>query len=498
MGILKTICLRQAREAAASAEHSSPERGALAGLSLTMLLSSLGTSIANIALPTLAVEFMLPLQRVQWIVLAYLLGIITLIVSAGRLGDLTGRRRLLLTGILLFTAASSLCGIATRLWVLIAARFIQGLGAAVMMALTMAFVSETVPQAKTGRAMGLLGTMSAVGTALGPSLGGVLIAAFGWRAIFFINVPLGILALLLAYYSLPSGHSSMKTGMGGFDYAGTLLLALMLTAYALAITSGRGNFGLTNLILLLAAGCGACLFTLIELKTDSPLIQLTMFRNPVLSAGFVMSALVTAVVMATLVAGPFYLTGALALGATRAGFVMSFGPIVAALVGVPAGRLTDKFGTSCMTITGLIAMAAGCGIVAEVPTSFGIVGYAAPIAVTTAGYALFQAANNTAVMTSIVPEQRGIVSGMLNLSRNLGLISGASIMAAVFALGSGTTGTVTARPEDVVMGMRMSFATATGMIAIAIIIASISNMLSRRSVLNCAKGTALGLEKALS
>ena len=178
-------------------------RWALAGLSLSMLLSSLGTSIANVGLPTLAQAFNASFQDVQWVVLAYLLAITTLIVSVGRLGDIIGRRRLLLAGIVLFTVASLLCGAAPTLWLLIAARAAQGLGAAIMMALTMAFVGETVPKARTGSAMGLLGTMSAIGTALGPSLGGVLIAALGWRAIFLVNVPLGLLAFLLAYRHLP-------------------------------------------------------------------------------------------------------------------------------------------------------------------------------------------------------------------------------------------------------------------------------------------------------
>jgi MFS family permease len=152
-----------------------------------MLLSSLSTSIANVALPTLAQAFTASFQEVQWVVLAYLLAITTLIVSVGRLGDITGRQRLLLAGFFLFTVASVLCGIAPTLWLLVAARAAQGLGAAIMMALTMAFVGETVPQDKIGSAMGLLGTMSAIGTALGPSLGGILIAGLGWRAIFLVT-----------------------------------------------------------------------------------------------------------------------------------------------------------------------------------------------------------------------------------------------------------------------------------------------------------------------
>src|SRR5215813_8752949 len=232
------------------AERAPSVRWALASMALSMLLPSLGISIANVGLPALAQAFNASFQQVQWIVLAYLLAITTLVVGAGRLGDIVGRRRLLLAGLVLFTAASVLCGIVPTLWLLIAARAAQGLGAAIMMALTMAFVSETVPKAKTGSAMGLLGTMSAIGTALGPSLGGVLISALGWRAIFLVNLPLGVLTLFLAHRFLPADRREPKQHRAGFDMMGTTLLALTLAAYALAMTVGRGRFGALNMALL--------------------------------------------------------------------------------------------------------------------------------------------------------------------------------------------------------------------------------------------------------
>jgi MFS family permease len=160
---------------------------------------------------------------------------------------------------------------------------------------------------------------------------------------------------------------------------------------------------------------------------------------------------------------------------------MSSGPIVAALTGVLAGCIVDWFGAQRMTIVGLIGMAAGSSILPLVPVSFGVLGYIAPLVVITAGYALFQAANNTAVMTDSRPEQRGVISGLLNLSRNLGLITGASVMGAVFALGSATTSMLTARPEAVAAGMRLTFAVAAVLIVGALAIASISHALSRRT-----------------
>jgi EmrB/QacA subfamily drug resistance transporter len=449
-------------------------RWALASLSLSMLLSSLGTSIANVGLPTLAEVFEASFQQVQWIVLAYLLAITTLIVSVGRLGDLLGRQRLLLAGIGLFTLASALCGLAPTLELLIGARALQGLGAAIMMALTMAFVGETVSKEKTGSAMGLLGTMSAIGTAMGPSLGGLLIAGSGWRAIFLITVPLGLVTLLLAHRFLPVDRQTPKTGHAGFDPLGTLLLALTLGAYALAMTLGRGHFGPLNFALLLAACVGIVLFVRVEERVTAPLIRPAMFRDRQLSGSLAMSLLVTTVMMATLVVGPFYLSQALGLDAVEAGLVLSVGPLVAALTGVPAGRIADRFGARRMTFAGLIAIALGCFILSTLPRTFGIVGYLAPMVVITLGYAVFQTANNTAVMADVPPDRRGVVSGLLNLSRNLGLITGASALGAVFAVACATAGINTAHPEAVASGLRMTFMVASGLIGIACFVAVIS------------------------
>lgn len=466
-------------------QRRSSVRWTLSGLSLSMLLSSLGTSIANVALPTLTQDFDASFQEVQWIVLAYLLAITTLIVSVGRLGDITGRRQLLLAGIFLFTIASVLCAFAPNLLLLIAARAVQGLGAAIMMTLSIAFVGETVPKERTGSAMGLLGTMSEIGTALVPSLGGVLISSFGWQAIFLVNIPLGILTFLLAYQYLPVDRQKLKNDKLAFDSVGTVLLVLTLAAYALAMTIGRGSFGIINVVLLLAAVFGVGLFVFAEAKASAPLMRLTVFREPGLNAGLAMSALVSTVLMATLVIGPFYLSRSLGLGSGFVGIVMSIGPLVVALTGVPVGYIVDSIGASNMTILGLVGITAGCLMLSIIPSSFGIPGYIAPIVVITVGYAMFQTANNTAVMKDVQLDQRGVISGMLNLSRNLGLITGTSVMGAVFAFASGTNDITTAHAEAVAAGMRITFLVAAVliMIALAIMVGSciFSSPLSERA-----------------
>lgn len=442
----------------------------LASLALSLLLASLGTSSANVGLPTLARVFDAPFSLVQWIVLAYLLAITLCVVGAGRLGDLIGRRRLLLAGIAVFTAASALCGLASSLWLLLAARALQGAGAAVMMALTMAFVGDLLPRERTGSAMGLLGTMSAVGTALGPTLGGALIAALGWRWIFLANLPLGLLAMALAGRYLPADRPRAAAG-ARFDAAGTLLLAAALAAYALAMTLGRGHFSGLNAGLLLAAVAGGGLFLRVEARTASPLLDPALLRQPRLGAGLAMNALVSTVMMATLVVGPFYLTQALGLSAAQAGLAMSAGPLVSALCGVPAGRLVDRYGAGRIMRAALAALAVGTALLAAAPATLGVAGYIGPIGVLTVGYAVFQAANNTGVMAAIGAHQRGLVSGMLNLSRNLGLVTGASVMGAVFAAGAGAADLAGASAAAVARGMALTFGVAAALGATALVIA---------------------------
>lgn len=452
----------------ASSAQRPPLAWTLTALSLSMLLPSLSISIANVGLPAMAVAFHASFNEVQWVVIAYLLAVTTLIVGAGRLGDLAGRRRLLLGGITVFTIATLLCGLAPNLVFLVAARALQGVGAASMMALTMAFVGETVPKDRTGSVMGLLGTMSAVGTALGPSAGGALIALFGWRAIFLIGVPLGLLALVLTIWVLPGSAPVTTSARRRFDVTGTALLAITLGAYALAMTIEGNDFGPLAIGLLLASGASLGLFVLVESRVSSPLLTLSMFGDRVLAAGLTASALVSTVMMTTLVVGPFHLALALDLDPAVVGLVMSAGPAVSALTGVPAGRAADRFGAEFMVVAGLGGVIVGTTALALMPTAAGVLGYVLPLVVTTAGYATFQAANNTAVMKDVSADRRGLVSGMLNLSRNLGLITGASVMGAVFTSAAGTSDVTAAASAEVARGTQRTFAVAALLVTLGL------------------------------
>jgi MFS family permease len=278
------------------------------------------------------------------------------------------------------------------------------------MTMSMALMRETASEARMGRAMGLLGTVSALGTALGPSLGGVLIPTTGWQGIFWVQVPLAVLALILALASLPHEPRKRNIQSGGF--------------WTMPDRSLMPNL-LANL-------------------------------------------LVAAVMMTTLVVGPFYLGLGLGLKEAMVGLVMSVGPVISIVSGVPSGRVVDAWGTRRVLGIGLALLAAGAFLLSVLPNTIGIAGYVLAIIVLTPGYQLFQSANNTLALTDVPKDRRGVISGLLSLSRNIGLVVGASAMGAVFAFGVGTETLGHASPTAIAGGMRLTFMVAGGLMLVAI------------------------------
>lgn len=445
-----------------------PGRGAMAALALAALLGAVGISGANIALPDIAATFGTGLAGAQWVIVAYLLSVTTLVVGAGHLGDLFGRRRVLEGGLVLFTLASVACVAAPNLAVLIAARAAQGVGSAAMMALTIAIARDIAPAGKAGRTIALLGSMSALGTALGPALGGVIIELAGWRAIFFVLVPAGGLAALMVRRFLPATRSAPRDP--AFDAAGIVVLALALGAYASAITLDGASVAL-RMVLILLAVAGGLLFLRVESRAVQPMIAPSELRDRALALALGVNAIVATVMMATLVVGPFVLTRGLGLDPAHAGAVMAVGPVLAALSGLPAGRIVDRFGTSQTVASGIAVMAAGSIAFAVLPGIAGVAGYVAAMLVLTPGYQLFLAANTAAVLAAAGAERKGKVSGLLNLSRNLGLITGAAAMAALFTRSVGTSDIAAAGPEMVLQGLGATFSVAAVVLGGAIIAA---------------------------
>ena len=382
-------------------------------LALSMLLASLGTSIANIALPTLSIVFSAPFAQVQAVVVAYLVALTITVVIAGRLGDRYGLKPALMTGLVIFGVASLLCGFASNLGLLVGARALQGIGAAFLMTLAMALARQTAGKERIGRAMGLLGTVSALGMAMGPSLGGLLIELTGWRSLFWLQLLLATVAFIFATLTLPDDSN----------------------------------------------------------KSAVAKISLWSVMDRHLAPSLLLNLLVFAIMMTTLTVGPYYLSLGLELKATQVGLIMAAGPVISIFSGIPSGRLVDSWGSNRVLLLGLSLLTAGAFLFAFLPNMMGISGYVLAIIVLTPGYQLFQAANNTGTLMSIPKERQGTVSGLLNLSRNTGAILGAAGLGAIFASGVGTAELAQASSSAIASGMQLTFLVAGGMMVCAIVVA---------------------------
>ena len=383
----------------------------MAALAGATLLAALGASSAAVALPTLARAFSADLQQVQWVMLAYLLAVTAAIAGVGRMGDLWGSRRVLLAGLALFMLASATCALAPGLGWLIAARVAQGLGAAALMALPLALAKGLVARQRVGSAMGLLGSMSALGTAAGPALGGLLIGALGWQSAFALLALSGAVMLPMVWLAVPATP----------EHAGARM-----------DRAGNG---------------------------------LALLRAPALARALAMNLLVAAIMMATLVVGPFFLAFGLGLDAAGTGLAMAAGPAVAALSGWPAGRLTDRFGAGRTLVAGLLLAAIGLGALALLPGWAGVAGYVLGLLLLTPGFQLFLAANNTAVMLGAADAHQGLVSGLLGLSRNLGFLAGAALLPLLFAALLGSPVADSSMPA-IGAAFRATFLAAAGVLAV--------------------------------
>lgn len=448
-----------------SAASGNPALVVLAG---SMLLGSLGISLATVALPALARAFSAPLPSVQWVIIAYLVAVTASIVALGRLGDLIGQTRMLILGLSVFAIASLACAFAPTLPGLIAARIVQGFGGAVLMALPVSIIRTVVARERMGSAMGLLGTMSAVGTALGPSLGGITIDLYGWSAGF---VAVGVLAFMLLAMAVPTFSRASRlesTVSGAIDWLGNLLLAFSLSAYALSMTSAVGVLD-ARLLLPLTAVLTA-LFVWRQMMAARPLVPIALLRNFRIGLSLAMNFLVTTVMMSTLVVGPYMLSLGLGLDESAIGLVMAVGPVTSALSGLPAGRLTDRYGAARMLPVGLAQIAVGLVALAILPRWFGLWGYGLALVLLTPGFQIFLAANNTVTMQTVADDQRGVLSGLLGLSRNLGFVTGASAVSSLFAFTLGEVELAKADPSLIAHAFTVTFLIATLLPVTALIV----------------------------
>lgn len=421
---------------------------ALSGPGLAIALASLGTSTAAVTLPELSENFQDQGVSPTLVVSMYILATTALIVPVGRTGDLFGKRTVLVSGLCLYILGAFLAFLVPTLPMLAGSRFIQGAGAAGMMAMPLALVRDLVPSGQVGRWMGAIGTMSAIGTASGPAIGGAVAAAFGWRAVYLLQIPPALAALALCLLCIRDlKREPLRQGM---NLPGTSALVLFLMALTFLVSDlANGLDPTTALRAALAAGALAA-FLMIEKRTAFPIIPLDALRSRHLRISLAMNAIVSLVMMGILVVGPFFLTEGLGLTTAQMGLAMSVGPVSSALSGIPAGRLAERIGAGRAVRLGASVMVVATAMMAGLPFVFGLGGFVFAFMLLAPGYQVFLAALNTSVMERAPEQSRGVISGVLSLSRNFGFILGAGSVSAVFwslaraGIGAGESGHQTA------------------------------------------------------
>jgi EmrB/QacA subfamily drug resistance transporter len=394
---------------------------------------TLDGSAANVALPTLAQAFDASLATVQWVVVAYLLALTTLVLAAARLGDRMGRKRAYLAGLAIFAIGAVACGLAPSIRALIAARAVQGVGAVFLSALSGAIVAQTFPPEERGRALGVVAALVFGGLALGPTAGGFLLGAFGWRGVFLATVPIALLALAVVACVIPDLPAMPRRR--AFDWIGALTLAASLAALALGLTfaqsQGLGAPGV--LALIVAAVAGAVVFVVLQKRVRVPLVDLRLLHRPTIGLGLALALLVYLTLSGTTLLLPFYLATVMHYGPAKMGLLMAAAPLLGMLTAPLGGALADRVGPRRLTLVATSALVLGCAALATLDPAEGEWGYVLRTLPFGLAIGLFNTANNSAVLNAARPEELGIVSGLLSLARTLGQSAGVPLLGAAFA-----------------------------------------------------------------
>lgn len=404
----------------------------MAAVGMSILLATIDGSIVNVALPTLVRDLQTEFAMVEWVILAYLLALVTLLPSIGRLGDMIGKKAIYTAGFVVFTVGSVLCGLSPDVYWLIGFRVLQAVGGAMVLALGAAILTEAFPPSERGKALGLFGTFVSVGVVLGPTLGGILIEALSWHWIFFVNLPVGAIGVWLSLRYVPAFK---PVGKQQFDYAGAITLFISLLALLLALTLGQQVGFTQSLIMLLfvVSGVFLILFVFVELRTSQPMIDLRLFQNLLFSINLVTGFMTFVAIAGVFTLMPFYLENVLGYNTRQVGYLLAIVPITLGVAAPIAGSLSDRLGTRPMTVVGLLALLLGYYTASTLTAQTNALGYVLRLLPIGIGMGLFQSPNNSAIMGTAPRERLGVVSGLLSTTRTLGQTTGVAVMGALWA-----------------------------------------------------------------
>jgi len=439
-------------------------------------MSALDASVVNTILPVVRDAFKSNVATIEWVVTIYLLIMSGLLLTFGRLGDLRGHKSVYIWGFVIFVASSALCGAAWSPAALIFFRGLEGIGAAILAANASAIVSRNIPSEERGRAFGLVSMLTYLGLTVGPSLGGWLAHAFGWRVIFYINVPVGALALALGWIFIPE-ETSAETGKR-FDIPGAVIFLAGLTAFLLGLNKGATWGWSSPAILVLLVGAVALLvvFIQVERRSPEPMLDLSLFRVPLFSMSTISAILNYICVYSITFLMPFYLIQGRGMNSAEAGLILTVQPILMAITAPISGTLSDRIGSRLPGMVGMAILGIGLFLLSRlgpgsplwlVGLGLGIAGF---------GTGAFISPNTSTLMGSAPRSRQGVASGVLGTARNLGMVLGIGLAGAIL-----TTRLAENIPNALYNGIGQGFLVAAAVAALGIISSAIKNESKNRA-----------------
>lgn len=397
-------------------------------------MAPLDSSIVNTVLPIIARDFRADVLFIEWVVLAYLLSLSSLLLIGGRLGDLFGDKPLYIAGFALFTLSSMLCGLATGVGGLIASRVLQAVGGAMMIAIGPAILTRSFPASQRGQALGIQSSVVYIGLTVGPGLGGAVASALGWRWVFFINLPIGIFAIGVALSVL---RTDRKIASGGrFDFAGAISFMVTLFALVLALSRGVAWGWASTMVLIIGSlfAAGATFFFRTELRSPHPFFDLRLFRHRLFAAATV-SAMLNYMATSTMAfLTPFLLIQGNHMTPAHAGSLLMAMPLVMATVAPMSGWLSDRIGSRIPTVVGMACLATGMFLMGQLGAGRTDLQIVLRLGLVGLGIGLFTSPNNSAIMGAVPQTHQGLGSGIVATARTMGNVLGVAISGSLFGM----------------------------------------------------------------
>jgi EmrB/QacA subfamily drug resistance transporter len=415
------------KEATESSNNRKSSKWLILGtVMLGVIMGPIDASIVNVVLPSIAVDFQVDYALAQWVPTIYLLVICSFILFYGRLGDIFGYKKVFLTGLICFGISSLICGFSWNIWMLVFSRALQGLTAAMQMALGLAIVTAAFPSEERGKAIGIYSSGIAVGLMLGPVLGGVIAHFLSWRFVFFINVPIAFFAFLMGFRVLPGGKRNPEQRL---DIAGAVLAFIFLFSMLLYVNRAKNwgwfsQVGITMLVIIILFGW---LFFRTEWKSDHPMLNLSIFNNQRFSFACLSSLLNFVALYSTVFLTPWFLADVLAFDPFRIGTTMMAFAIVTFFMGPISGVLSDRIGSRGLGFIGMLILSFGLYMFGGLTADAKMIDIVWRLAVCGLGGGLFQSPMNSAAMGSAPDQFRGVASSILAMMRNVGMVFGIAV-----------------------------------------------------------------------